>query len=29
MLLVVPMDIELCKIYAENIIAYYDSENIF
>ena len=29
MLLVVPTDIELCKIYAENIIAYYDSGNIF
>ena len=29
MLLVVPTDIELCKIYAENIIAYYDSANVF
>ena len=29
MLLVVPTDVKLCKIYAENIIVYYDSENIF
>ena len=29
MLLVVPTDIELCKIYAENIIVHYGSENIY